>query len=190
MVTRQEQAERRREQLVEAALVTFARKGIDGASVKDIAEAANVTPGLLYHYFDSKEDLVAAVLEERGFLPQLRALLSEHAGQSAAAVLPELIRAFDDTLAAHADLVSLFFSTSHADAAFRDVVTTAQNVLQSYLESRAQAGELRPELIGAAAGAMFASVAIGHKTGRRVDVDELAQLVLYGMGLQPPFGGS
>jgi TetR/AcrR family transcriptional regulator, cholesterol catabolism regulator len=157
--------------------------------VKDIAEAAKVTPGLLYHYFDSKDELVAAVLEERGFLPQLRGLISEHAGQSASVVLPQLIRAFDDTLADHADLVSLFFSTSHADAAFRDVVTTAQNVLIAYLESRAQAGELRPELIGAAASALFAAVAIGHKTGRRVEVDELAQLVLNGMATRPPHGG-
>ncbi len=187
MSARQEQAQRRREQLIEAALVVFARKGVDGASVKDIAAAAAVTPGLLYHYFDSKEDLVAAVLQERGFLPQLRALLSEHSDQPAAAVLPRLLRAFDETLAANADLVSVFFSVaSHADAALRDFVATGNDVLQSYLESRAEAGELRPELIGAAAGALFAAVAIGHKTGRRVNVDELVELVLNGLATQSP----
>jgi AcrR family transcriptional regulator len=186
MNVRQEQAQRRREQLIEAALVVFARKGVDGASVKDIARAAAVTPGLLYHYFDSKEDLVAAVLEERGFLPQLRALLIEHADQPATEVLPRLIRAFDDTLAANADLVSMLFSASHADAALRDHVATGQDVLQSYLTSRATAGELRPELIGAAADALFAAVALGHKTGRRVNVDELVQLVLNGLASQSP----
>ena len=186
MSARQGQAQRRREQLIEAALVVFARKGVDGASVKDIARAAAVTPGLLYHYFDSKEDLVAAVLEERGFLPQLSALLSEHADQPATAVLPRLIRAFDETLAANADLVSVFFSASHADAALRDFVATGNDVLQSYLKSRAKAGELRPELIGAAAGALFAAVAIGHKTGRRVNADELVELVLNGLAMQSP----
>jgi AcrR family transcriptional regulator len=145
-----------------------------------------VTPGLLYHYFDSKEDLVAAVLEERGFLPQLRALLIENADQPAAVVLPQLIRAFDETLAVNADLVSVFFSAGHAVAAMRDFVATGQGVLQSYLESRADAGELRPELIEAAAGALFATVAIGHKTGRRVDVDQLAALVLNGLATQSP----
>jgi AcrR family transcriptional regulator len=186
MSARQEQAQRRREQLIEAALVVFARKGVDGASVKDIAAAAAVTPGLLYHYFDSKEDLVAAVLEERGFLPQLRALLIENADQPASTVLPRLIRAFDETLAANADLVSVFFSAGHADASLRDFVATGQDVLQSYLTSRAEAGELRPELIEAAAGALFAAVAIGHKAGRRVNVDELVQLVLNGLSTQSP----
>jgi TetR/AcrR family transcriptional regulator, cholesterol catabolism regulator len=186
MSSRQEQAQRRREQLIEAALVVFARKGVDGASVKDIAQAADVTPGLVYHYFDSKEDLVAAVLEERGFLPQLRALLIEHADQPASAVLPRLIRAFDETLAANADVVSVFFSASHGDAALHDLGATGNDVLQSYLASRAKAGELRPELIGAAAGALFAAVAIGHKTRNRVNVDELVELVLNGLATQSP----
>lgn len=186
MSARQEQAQRRREQLIEAALTVFARKGVDGTSIKDIAQAAAVTPGLLYHYFDSKEDLVAAVLEERGFLPELRALLSEHADQPATEVLPRLIRAFDETLAANTDLVSLFFSASHADAALRDFVATGQGLLQSYLQSRAAAGELRPELIATAADALFAAVAIGHKIGRRVDTDELGQLVLNGLVTQTP----
>jgi TetR/AcrR family transcriptional regulator, cholesterol catabolism regulator len=184
--TRQDQAQRRREQLIEAALAVFARQGVDGTSIKDIAGAAGVAPGLLYHYFDSKDDLVAAVLEERGFLPQLRALLIENADQPAAVVLPQLIRAFDDTLAVNADVVSVFFSASHAAAALRDFVATGQDVLQSYLHSRAQAGELRPELIGPAAEALFATVALGHKTGRRVNADELVQLVLSGLASQAP----
>ncbi|GLB81414.1 TetR/AcrR family transcriptional regulator [Mycobacterium kiyosense] len=186
MTTRQEQAQRRREQLIEAALNVFARKGVDGTSIKDIAQAAGVAPGLLYHYFDSKEVLVAAVLAERGFLPQLRELLIEHADQPATTVLPRLIRAFDETLSANADLVSVFFSASHADAALRDFVATGKDVLASYLTSRAKAGELRPELIGAAADALFAAVAIGHKTGHRVNADELVELVLRGLATQSP----
>ena len=181
MSARQEQAQRRREQLIEAALAVFAHKGVDGASVKDIARAAAVTPGLLYHYFDSKEGLVAAVLEERGFSAQLHALLGEQADQPAAVVLPRLMRAFDETLAANADLVSLFFSASHADAALRDFVATGQDLLQSYLKSRARAGELQAELVRAAAATLFAAVAIGHKTGRRLNTDELVELVLNGL---------
>jgi AcrR family transcriptional regulator len=86
--TRQDQAQRRREQLIEAALAVFARQGVDGTSIKDIAGAAGVAPGLLYHYFDSKDDLVAAVLEERGFLPQLRALLIEKGPAGGGGVAP------------------------------------------------------------------------------------------------------
>jgi AcrR family transcriptional regulator len=67
-VKRREQAEWRRERLLDAALEVFVSKGIDRATVKDIAQAAGVTPGLLYHYFDGKETLLATLLEERSFL--------------------------------------------------------------------------------------------------------------------------
>jgi TetR/AcrR family acrAB operon transcriptional repressor len=50
--------------LVDAALFTFAREGIDRATLAGIAEAAGVTRGALYHHFDDKEALLAAVLGE------------------------------------------------------------------------------------------------------------------------------
>lgn len=49
--------EARYRQLLQAALRVFARDGIDGASVADIAEAAGVAKGSVYLYFDSKEAL-------------------------------------------------------------------------------------------------------------------------------------
>lgn len=49
--------EARYSQLLKAALKIFARDGIDGASVADIAEAAGVAKGSVYLYFDSKEAL-------------------------------------------------------------------------------------------------------------------------------------
>jgi TetR/AcrR family transcriptional regulator, cholesterol catabolism regulator len=55
MGARQEQAQRRREQLIEAALAVFALKGVDGSSIKDIARAAAVTPGLLYTISTAKK---------------------------------------------------------------------------------------------------------------------------------------
>ena len=100
-------------------------------------------------------------------------------------VLPEFVPAFDQMLAANADLVSVFFSVSHANAtaggALREFVATGQALLESYLSSRAAAGELDPELVGVAARTLFAAVAIGHKTGQRVEPDQLVQLILNGL---------
>jgi AcrR family transcriptional regulator len=50
--------------LVEAALFTFARDGIDRAPLAGIAEAAGVTRGAVYHHFADKDALLAAVLGE------------------------------------------------------------------------------------------------------------------------------
>ena len=46
-----------------AAMQAFSRKGYDAATVEDIAAAAGVSKGLVYHYFRSKEDILAATAE-------------------------------------------------------------------------------------------------------------------------------
>ncbi|WP_285700916.1 TetR/AcrR family transcriptional regulator [Actinomadura sp. NBRC 104412] len=44
--------------ILDAALRLFAERGFDGTSVQEIVAAAEVTKGALYHYFDSKDDLL------------------------------------------------------------------------------------------------------------------------------------
>jgi TetR/AcrR family transcriptional repressor of bet genes len=51
---------RRREDLIAAALVLVAEGGMAAATVRAIAERAGVTPGLIRHYFKSKEELTRA----------------------------------------------------------------------------------------------------------------------------------
>ena len=57
--------EERRSQILEAALQVFAEKGFKGATNKNIGDAAGVSPGLIYWYFKSKEDLLFALIENR-----------------------------------------------------------------------------------------------------------------------------
>jgi AcrR family transcriptional regulator len=44
--------------IVAAAIRLFAEQGFDGTSVQEIVEEASVTKGALYHYFESKNDLL------------------------------------------------------------------------------------------------------------------------------------
>jgi AcrR family transcriptional regulator len=53
-----------RAKLIEAARTTFARQGVDATRIKEITEEADVGFGSFYNYFDSKEAIVAAVVEE------------------------------------------------------------------------------------------------------------------------------
>ncbi|NWG18991.1 MAG: TetR/AcrR family transcriptional regulator [Chloroflexi bacterium] len=62
----------RRRQIMEAALKVFSTRGFQGATNKDIAEAAGgISPGLIYHYFKDKQDLFFSLLREQGRLIQL-----------------------------------------------------------------------------------------------------------------------
>lgn len=54
---RRESEERRREDLIVAALDLVAEGGLRAATVRAIADKAGVTPGLIRHYFATKEDL-------------------------------------------------------------------------------------------------------------------------------------
>jgi AcrR family transcriptional regulator len=55
----------RRQQILEAALDVYAEHGYEGATNKEIASRAGVTPGLIYFYFPSKEDLLYAAFEHQ-----------------------------------------------------------------------------------------------------------------------------
>ncbi len=57
--------ERTRQRLLDAAASVFARRGIEAASLDEVAEAAGYTKGAIYSNFASKTDLVLALLERR-----------------------------------------------------------------------------------------------------------------------------
>lgn len=50
--------------ILAAAKAEFARLGLGGARVDEIAEKAEANKRMIYHYFGNKEDLFAAVLED------------------------------------------------------------------------------------------------------------------------------
>lgn len=50
-----------KERLLRVATRLFARHGFEGTSVQDIVDAAGVTKGAMYHYYDSKDDLLYEV---------------------------------------------------------------------------------------------------------------------------------
>ena len=60
----QEMREKTRENILNSALKLFAEKGFNGTSINDIANAANISKGLAYNYFESKQKLIEAIFEE------------------------------------------------------------------------------------------------------------------------------
>ncbi len=62
--SREENREFRRLSLLRAAIQTVARHDIQGATVERICDAAGASRGLIAHYFDSKEALLLAALED------------------------------------------------------------------------------------------------------------------------------
>ena len=63
--TRRRPAERPAE-ILEAAATVFAQQGYDRATTREIATLAGVSEGTLYRYFDSKRDILLAVIDQVG----------------------------------------------------------------------------------------------------------------------------
>jgi AcrR family transcriptional regulator len=53
----------RRNEILDAARRCFVRSGFDGASMQEICAEAGMSPGNLYRYFASKEELIAGIAE-------------------------------------------------------------------------------------------------------------------------------
>ncbi len=54
----------RKNELVDAAEELFKKKGYSGTSIADIVNKVGVAHGLFYYYFDSKEDVIDAIVEK------------------------------------------------------------------------------------------------------------------------------
>jgi AcrR family transcriptional regulator len=60
-----------RQHILDTALSLMATRGMAGTSMRDLAAATGLNVASLYHYFPSKQDLLVAVLAERGFLDEI-----------------------------------------------------------------------------------------------------------------------
>ena len=63
MVSRAEQRELRRQEIIAVGLDLFVRKGYAATRIQDIAEEAGMSTGLLFHYFESKEKLYEELIQ-------------------------------------------------------------------------------------------------------------------------------
>lgn len=79
--------------LVDAAAIVIARHGLEAATAARIAAQAGVSVGSLYQYFDAKEDLYAAVLEQiaGGLKALVRAQIEQLPRKDLAAFVRDLL---------------------------------------------------------------------------------------------------
>lgn len=95
--------EQRRQAILDKAARLFARRGFDGSSVADLADACSTSKSLIYHYYPSKEDILYAVMSSHidQLVSDVDGVLAK--GGDAAAQLDALIHAFMDHYVGAAD---------------------------------------------------------------------------------------
>src|SRR6476620_7490173 len=128
--------EDRREQLLRAGVEVLRQRPHEEVSIEDIAEAAGVSKGLLYHYFPTKKDFILAALE-RG-REQLVQRLRPDPDLEPAEQLDASLDAFLDYVEEHATAYTAIFRRGGGDAEVAEKINEGRaDQLQALLEALA-----------------------------------------------------
>jgi TetR/AcrR family transcriptional regulator, fatty acid metabolism regulator protein len=172
------QADRRR-QILAAAVKVFAHKGFHASRVGDIAEEAGIAYGLVYHYYESKEDLLETIFRTTWTEMLARIGEVEKAGVPAAEAVRQVTALLLRTWRRDPDLVRVLVRevtrNQHVQREIEEI-TQAMEALERIIERGQESGEFRTELDARLAAVVFygalEEVLSGWVLGQLPDRDE------------------
>jgi AcrR family transcriptional regulator len=142
--------ESRPTEILEAAFAVFAETGYERTTIADIGKRAGVSPALVVHYFGTKGELFAAVIQARfsSFIAAEEAMLASHQG-SYRDLLHRLLRRFWEHLWEPGS-IELAVAVKAERAEFPECVRTLsqlgarwRRLIEGVLEAGRQQGEFR-----------------------------------------------
>lgn len=155
----------RRENIIDAAERCFARSGFHRTTMQDICKVAGVSPGALYVYFKSKEDLIAGIVERdrAEFAEQFAHLAQAHDFFAALQALGDF---YLDEARAHKSILCVEIgleSTRNAHIAeiFRRIDEETLDAFRQLFARLAAEGRIAPALDIDAVTAVFAILGDG-----------------------------
>ncbi|GAB2760443.1 TetR family transcriptional regulator KstR2 [Nocardioides salsibiostraticola] len=142
----------RRQELLAIAARLFAEKGFKNTTVRDIAEAAGILSGSLYHHFDSKESMVDEILST--FQAELFGRYDEILASRADARtrLEQAVRVSFEAIDRHPHEVAIFQNDADYLGGFERFAYLAErneqsrNVWMTLLRQGVRSGDLRKDL--------------------------------------------
>ena len=142
----------RRDEILAIAAQLFAERGFAATTVREIADAAGILSGSLYHHFDSKESIGDEILS--GFindvLADYRAAVTS--GGSPADVLEQIVRSTSRTLSRHRAALAMlqndwsYFSAQPRFGYLRKALVEIERTWVTQLERGQQDGTFRADL--------------------------------------------
>lgn len=145
---RELQKQERRNQLIDTALALFAEKGVESTTISDIAKRAGVAQGLVYHYFDSKDDLLWAIIERHNPLPIISTALTEVADRPVREVLLDLATRVYNLMGEKRSIIVVVAREALTRPELQRRIFALQRIgiglFVEFMRSRIAAGEIRP----------------------------------------------
>ena len=147
-MTRRRNGSERREQILREATGLFAQHGFDGASVRAIARACDITEAAIYRHFDHKVHLYEEVIRAKAGQHDISSRLEIHAGAGTIEdVLREVATNVLDLAKRDPELIRLMFNNTLetgtvSTVLFREVRLPFISFLSRELAQRMAAGEI------------------------------------------------
>jgi AcrR family transcriptional regulator len=146
---REEYAEARREQILEAALKVFSSGGFAETTMDAVALVVGVSKASLYNYFPTKDALLQELVQRSSLLPELPELIEGIRALPAERAIPTLVAQVWPRLRERRELARVLVREvqSFPDRArlyTERVRMPAYRALADYLEGRMKRGELAP----------------------------------------------
>jgi AcrR family transcriptional regulator len=134
VTTERKSAEERREEILRAALVEFAERGLHGASTEEIAKRAGISQPYIFRLFGSKKDLFKAAVS-RCFRETLETFQRAAEGKRGEEALHAMGAAYMELLADRSRLRAQMQAYAACDdAEIREVVRNGYGDLVAYVE--------------------------------------------------------
>ena len=142
----------RRADMVSIAAELFAQKGYRATTVREIADAAGILSGSLYHHFDSKESIGDEILS--GFINEVLANYRStiDSAPDPQAALEQIVRSTSRTLSQHRAALTMLqndwnhFAAQPRFAYLPQALREIERIWIGQLELGKQAGLFRPDL--------------------------------------------
>ncbi len=152
--SRAAQALATRRKLTAAALDLFAEQGYAATSTRQIAEAAGVSEGLIFHHFPTKSELLIGTMSEHEVLAhRVLAVLTDADDQPVRAQLRLIAQGFVTTLAPDRKetkalrlMLGESTTTPELGQVFKQTQRLVLKTIERYFRARIEAGELRSDL--------------------------------------------
>ena len=191
--------EARRTEIIEAAFKCFMEKGFRNTTMQDIYRATNLSPGAVYNYFSSKEDIVTATVKQFSdwSLSSIVPLITQNPDESFINIFKHWLDSIKDSDVSGFSVQLDFYSETIRNKEIREAIRKSQDATHSKLvqiikenqESGGISAKLDPQAIARVFVGMVFVLGIHKIIEPDVDAEayeEVCEAMLTGTFATPP----
>ncbi len=162
--------EERKNQIVEAAIKIFSKKGFQGAKTKEIANAACISEAMIFRHFKNKDDLYKSIIKTIRKSPSEEIAALQSQSNNISEVLKKIILKFLEEMEKNPSLIRLMLYSSLEESRFafnyvEENLVGTMAAFTSILKKGIERGEFRdvnPELAAQSFSSMIGGYCISQ----------------------------